>query len=67
MTIMFDKVKRFFGEVALEAKRIAWPARRELVDSAIVVLCFIVILAVVIMCCDEIIRTALRLLLGGQA
>ncbi len=64
---MFDKVKQFLGDVALEARRIAWPARRDLVDSSIVVIGFIVILAVVIMICDQVIRWALQILLGGQA
>ncbi len=61
---MIEKVKKFFAEVALEGKRINWPKRQELVESALVVIVFIVILAVVIMACDEIIRAALGLILG---
>ncbi len=63
---MLDKIKRFLGDVALEGRRISWPNRRDLVDSSLVVILFIVILAVVIMACDEVIRTALRLILGGE-
>lgn len=61
---MLKKIRAFLAEVALEGKRIHWPARRELVDSTIVVIVFIVLLAVVIMFCDEIIRKALSLILG---
>ena len=61
---MIKKVGQFFSDVILEGKRVTWPARRELVDSSIVVRLFIVILAVVIMCCDEAIRKVLTWILG---
>ena len=64
---MIEKLRQFFADVALEGKRISWPARHELVDSTVVVIVFIVILAVVIMACDEVIRAALRLILGSAA
>ena len=64
---MFDKIKQFLGDVVLEAKRISWPNRRDLVDSSLVVIVFIILLAIVIMACDEVIRAFLRLILGGQA
>lgn len=64
---MFDKIKQFLADVALEGKRISWPNRRDLVDSSLVVIVFIVLLAIVIMACDEVIRTLLRLILGGEA
>lgn len=61
---MIKKVQQFFADVVLEGKRITWPARRELVDSSLVVLLFIVFLAVIIMCCDEVIRKVLAFILG---
>jgi len=71
---MVQKVKQFFGacarflgETVLEGKRISWPGRRELVDSTLVVIVFIILLAAVIMACDEVIRAALRWVLGGNA
>ncbi len=64
---MFNKIKQFIADVALEGKRISWPNRRDLVDSSLVVIVFIILLAVVIMACDEVIRTFLRLVLGGEA
>lgn len=62
---MIQKIRQFFSDVVLEGKRISWPSRRELVDSTIVVIVFIVLLAIVIMACDEIIKTALELVLGS--
>ncbi len=61
---MIEKVVKFFTEVALEGKRITWPKRQELVESALVVIVFIVILAVTIMVCDELIRAVLNFILG---
>lgn len=61
---MMQKIKQFLAEVALEGKRIHWPARRDLVDSTLVVILFIVLLAIVIMICDEVIRWVLSGILG---
>ena len=61
---MITKIRQFLADVALAGKSISWPARRELVDSTIVVIAFIVILAVVIMICDEAIRFALGQILS---
>lgn len=61
---MIQKIRQFLADVVLEGKRITWPARRELVDSTLVVIVFIVLLAIVIMVCDEIIRRVLSFILG---
>lgn len=61
---MLQKIKQFLAEVALEGKRIHWPNRRDLVDSTLVVIIFIVMLAIVIMACDEVIRKLLAFILG---
>lgn len=61
---MLQKVRKFLAEVALEGKRIHWPVRRDLVDSTLVVIMFIVLLAIVIMVCDELIRLVLSSILG---
>jgi len=52
----------YLGEVGVEFKKIAWPDRQELVDSTVVVLSFIVILAVVVLCCDKTILFFLQLI-----
>ncbi len=52
----------YLNEVGVEFKKIAWPDRQELVDSTVVVLSFIVILAVVVLCCDKTILFFLQLI-----
>ena len=52
----------YLGEVSVEFKKIAWPDRQELVDSTVVVISFIVILAVVVLCCDKVIQFFLQLI-----
>lgn len=64
---MIQKIRNFFSDVVLEGKRISWPNRRELVDSTIVVIVFIVLLAIVILACDKIIGQLLALLFNTQA
>ena len=61
---MLQKIKQVLAEVALEGKRINWPSRRDLVDSTLVVIIFIVLLAITIMVCDVVIRKVLALILG---
>jgi preprotein translocase subunit SecE len=61
---MINKIKKFFADIALESKRIAWPKRQNLVESTLVVIVFIVILAVVILACDKVIELFLDVVLG---
>lgn len=52
----------YLNEVGVEFKKIAWPDRQELVDSTVVVITFIFILAVVVLCCDKVIQLVLQLI-----
>jgi preprotein translocase subunit SecE len=61
---MINKIKKFFADIALEAKRIAWPKRQNLVESTLVVIVFIVILAAVLLVCDKAIELFLDVILG---
>ena len=45
---MITKVRQFLQEVFGELKKVSWTTRRELVDSTIVVVSSILILAVII-------------------
>ena len=45
---VISKVRQFFQEVFDELKKVSWTTRRELVDSTIVVVVSIFVLAVVI-------------------
>lgn len=59
---VIQSVGAYLGEVGLEFKKIAWPDRKELIDSTIVVVTFIVILAIVVSCYDKIIMFFLQLI-----
>ena len=61
MKQIVQKMGAYLGEVRVEFKKITWPNRQELVESTYVVITFIVILAIVVLCCDKIIEWALML------
>ena len=58
-------VKGFLAEVGAEFGRITWPRGKELIESTVVVLFFIVILSVVVLFFDQVIEWALRLVMGA--
>ena len=61
MKQIVQKVGAYLGEVRVEFKKITWPNRQELVESTYVVITFIVILAIVVLCCDKVIEWAMKL------
>ena len=61
MKQIVQKVGAYLGEVRVEFRKISWPTKQELVESTYVVITFIVILAVVVLCCDKIIEWAMTL------
>jgi preprotein translocase subunit SecE len=52
----------YLGEVSVEFKKVSWPDRRELMDSTLVVITFIIILAVVVFLCDKVIQYVMQLI-----
>ena len=58
----FRKFGNYLSEVNTERKKISWPDRHELVDSTLVVITFIVMLAVVVAVFDKVILYFLQLL-----
>ncbi len=62
MKQLVQNIGAYLNDVNIEFKKIAWPDRQELVDSTVVVLTFIVILAVVVLCCDKVIELMLKLI-----
>ena len=58
-------VRGFLSEIAAEFSRISWPRGKELVESTVVVLFFIVILSVVVLFFDKVIEWALKLVMGA--
>jgi len=59
---IFRKLGVFLGDVGTEFRKTSWPERRELMESTIVVISFIVVLSVVVLACDEVIRFVLKLI-----
>jgi len=47
-----NKLTKFINEVKLELKKVSWPTRRELINSTIVVIISVAILALFIAACD---------------
>lgn len=59
---VIQRLGTFLGEVGVEFRRITWPARQELVESTVVVISFIVLLAVVVLACDQVIQFVMQLI-----
>jgi preprotein translocase subunit SecE len=64
MKQVVQNIGTYLSEVSVEFKKISWPERQELLDSTVVVLSFIVIMAVVVLCCDKVIDFVLQLIYG---
>jgi preprotein translocase subunit SecE len=62
MKQVVQNIGTYLSEVGVEFRKISWPDRQELVDSTLVVLSFIVIMAVVVLCCDKVIHFVLQLI-----
>ena len=65
MKEFFKKTKTYLGEVKGEAKRVTWPGKRELYDSTVVVISFIVILALTTLVYDWVIEKAIEVVHWG--
>ncbi|NLL82704.1 MAG: preprotein translocase subunit SecE [Lentisphaerae bacterium] len=57
-----QRIQGFLSEVGAEFRRITWPERQELIESTVVVIVFIVILAAVVLVYDKVIEAALQLI-----
>jgi len=49
---LFDRIRKYIGEVRIEATKVSWPTRDEVKESTIVVLVAVFIIAVLIYCID---------------
>ena len=47
-----NKIVKFINEVKLELKKVSWSTRQELINSTIVVIVAVIILAIFIAFCD---------------
>ncbi len=57
-----QRLGTYLGEVGVEFKKVSWPDRQELVDSTLVVITFIILLAVLVFMCDKVIEYVLQLI-----
>ena len=62
---IFAKTKEYLAGVSAEGKRVAWPGRRELWESTLVVISFIFILAVTTLVCDKVIELFIKFVHAG--
>ena len=62
MKQVVQNIGTYLSEVSVEFRKISWPDRQELVDSTLVVLSFIVIMAVVVLCCEKVIELVLQVI-----
>ena len=62
---IFAKTKDYLTGVSAEAKRVTWPAKRELWESTLVVISFIFILAATTLVCDKVIEGFIKLVHTG--
>jgi preprotein translocase subunit SecE len=49
---LFDRIRKYIGEVRIEATKVSWPTRDEVKESTVVVLVAVFIIAVFIYLID---------------
>jgi len=59
-----DSTVRFYGEVKTEAKKIAWPLRKETIASTTVVVVIVLIVSLYLGVVDAILSPAVKLILS---
>lgn len=59
-----DSTVRFYGEVKTEAKKIAWPLRKETIASTTVVVVIVLIVSLYLGVVDAILSRAVKLILS---
>ena len=61
---MFEKIRKFLGEIVAEMKKVTWPTREELKESTklVIIATFVVTLFVGLV--DQILSLLIRRLLG---
>ncbi len=54
--------KFFIGEVRNELRKSTWPTRNELVESTVVVILSVILFAVFVAACDQVLRVVISVL-----
>lgn len=60
---VFERFKKFIGDVKVEATKVSWPSREEVKESTMVVLVAVFIIAVFIYAVDLVIARIVRAVL----
>jgi preprotein translocase subunit SecE len=58
--------RTFLSEVGQEMRRTTWPARKELVDSTVVVIVSVVLMSLFVGLCDRVLMLVLQVLVPSR-
>lgn len=61
--MLFSKITNFFTESKIELKKVSWPSKEELIDSTVVVLVSVILLAIFIGVIDLILSKLVELII----
>lgn len=61
---IFTRMKKFFGSIRSEMKRVTWPSRKELINYSVAVIVSLVLVGVVIAVLDMVIGEGLAFFAG---
>ena len=61
--MFFSKIANFFTESKIELKKVSWPSKEELIDSTVVVLVSVILLAIFIGVVDLILSKLVELII----
>ncbi len=61
---MFEKIRKFFGEMVAELKKVTWPTRDELKESTKLVIIATFVVTVFVGLVDQLLTLLIRRLLG---
>ena len=61
---MFEKIRKFLGEIVAEMKKVTWPTREELKESTKLVIIATFVVTIFVGLVDQILSLLIRRLLG---
>ncbi len=61
---MFEKIKAFLKDAAVELRKVSWPTRRETVNSTVVVIALILMLGVFLAIIDGALAKIMGIIIG---
>ncbi len=61
---MFEKIKAFLKDAAVELRKVSWPTRQETVNSTVVVIVLILLLGVFLAIIDGALAKIMGIIIG---